>query len=163
MRSHAIFAMRQQVTKWVAVAAAALAGVTAADDYCDGHYGDFCQLNNRIPCHDTTCQVAAASYPCAAGTNASACAATAAAACAQLPGCVAFGLCVSDACPSGHDSPWVEYYNSKATAAPLDSNDWVFYYNESRLGPPPAPAPTCVPGPSRCLDAPAWRVHWEEK
>jgi hypothetical protein len=118
----------------LAAAAALLVGEAAsssAADYCDGHIGqDFCLLEDKIPCHDSSCQVGGGgpTYACPSGDNVSACATRVAARCAAMPGCVAFGLCVSAECPNaplpGQATFWVEMYNNQATAQPLDSGDW---------------------------------------
>ena len=114
-------------------------------------------LADKIPCHDSSCQIGNARYPCTAtGVDLVACADTAANMCAAMAGCVAFGVCKDAKCTAG--SPWVEFYNGAATSAPLDTPDWNYYFNETALGPAPAPAPECVPGPSTCKPAPAGSI-----
>ena len=127
--------------------------------FCDGRVGtDFCLLKDKIPCHDSSCQIGSPRFACSAtGADVSACADTAANECAALPGCVAFALCSGPGCPAGA-SPWVEFYNMEATATPLGSPDWSYYFNETALGPAPAPAPQCVPGPSECKQAPTGSI-----
>jgi hypothetical protein len=134
-------------TKWQLDEVVEISGST---DYCDGHLGQWCLLKDRIPCHDLSCQIPAQRHPTlkCAGT-ADACAALAAPLCASTLGCVAFAVIHTQS------PPWVEWYNATASSNPLNSPDWNYYFNESALGPPPMPPPTCVPGPSKCPAAPS--------
>eukprot|EP00729_Bicosta_minor_P015417 gene15417-12621_t len=118
----------------------------AAAGYCDGRLAastEWCMLNERIPCHDLTCQIPAKDAPqktCPTGASVTACALHAAPLCSSAPNCVAFGI-LSDRTPH-----WIEWYNSTATSNPLESPDWTYFFNTTALGPAPQPAPTCVPG-----------------
>ena len=105
-------------------------------DSCAGHLGpDFCMVNDGIPCHDSSCQIVPASYDvCQPGDNVTTCATRALAKCQALADCVAFGLCTGPGCPAGHNVPWVEFYNTKATSQPLPTPDWTYFFNETALG-----------------------------
>jgi hypothetical protein len=124
----------------------------AHGDFCDDHLGsDFCLLKDKIPCHDMSCQLhAPPGFKCEKTDTVAVCAARALPACTALADCVAFAVYNHP----GPRFPWVEWYNSTATASPLDSSDWDYYFNSTALGPAPKPAPTCVPGPSTCKPAP---------
>ena len=92
--------------------AATAGGLSNHADYCDGHLGQWCLLENRIPCHDLSCQILSHPNLKCTGTPEE-CAVQAAPLCASLPGCVAFAVCHT--C-----SPFkVEWYN--ATASPTRS------------------------------------------
>jgi hypothetical protein len=68
--------------------------VFANEDFCDGHLGsDFCLLKDKIPCHDTSCQLQAPpGFKCEKIDTVAACAARALPACSALTHCVAFAI-----------------------------------------------------------------------
>jgi hypothetical protein len=151
----------------VVFAAAVISGSTressaaiskSQQDNCDGTLAAspvWCLLKDRIPCHDLSCQLETSLQPELDCTklNPSDCADKAAPLCTETSTCVAFGVLLrNEAAPS------VEWYNATATSAPLPDNDWNFYFNTTALGPPPPPAPTCIPGPSVCPAAPAGSI-----
>ena len=81
-----------------ATSSASAAGVSAqlrggrAQDGCVAHVGPWCFLRDRIPCHDTSCQLPI--HPdlnCTQLTDEQ-CAGRAGLLCASAPGCVAFGI-----------------------------------------------------------------------
>ena len=106
-------------------------------DPCDARVAtDFCQVNNSIPCHDSSCQLTFSGFTCAVRAG---CAEAAAEFCgSKLPGCVAFAILNEDPPAAGQDL-WLEFYHNASTIAhPFPDNDWTYYYNSTAVPPHPA-------------------------
>lgn len=114
---------------------------TLPEDPCVSYLNSYCQMNDRIPCHDYSCQINVSNFSCPTPES---CATRAATFCSTLADCVAFAV-LNNVAPGSPTR--VEFYHAAPTTAlPFVDKDWTYFLNTQKEQ--PVSNPFYIPGSS---------------